>query len=124
MTGDGLNHRDSIKEFRKWTEIRRAEEKVVQDVFAARLRMLVPPEFKKMFGEEGETILKGMFESGVGWGGRYRRNEGYSYGYDDLDEFAKRFNKLREAWKGLVAVSEPNWDGTEKWRFGITFTAL
>jgi len=89
---------------------------------ATALLDLIPASLSKWKAEAGGSTVNGLLQYGAA-SSKFRRDEfdPPTYGYTDLTEFAKRFDKLRLAWKDIVKI-KISWDGT--YRFEVTFTAI
>lgn len=110
----------AITELRAEVERQIEKNKRLSGDLASHLCSVVPSSFSVWLDEAGGKIIENLLEYGIA-SRKYRRNEGSSYGYEDLNEFEKRFEELRIAWKGVVGI-DISWDGD--YRFEITFTAI
>lgn len=114
--------RSAILELKAWREARLAEIKKREDELADELRAAIPESFAKWREECSPILIPGLIKHGT-VSRKYRRGEGEGqvYGYTDLEEFARRFDKLKEAWSGVVHI-RIFWE--EDHRFEIFFTAI
>jgi hypothetical protein len=112
----------AISGLRKWRGCLLSGIKMREDELAAQLRAAVPKSLARWI--EAETsLIPNLLEYGHA-SRKYRqdKSEGQDCGYTDIEEFEQRFEKLQDAWKGIVKI-KIFWED-DYHRFEIFFAAV